>query len=263
MKLFTNIAFLALVCSVAVAGSMVGAQASDDQANPPPPQLSDDDLTADQLYHDTPLHFIITRGDGQVKLEWTRNYGVNNQVVSDWVLYIKDDRGFFPVDTIKIYKNPVNAVNNIREPDARQDYTFYNLTNGVQYEFRVVGNQFTNKEVISDTIKATPMTFPGASPSFLGLPLDGGVILSWSAPDDDGGSQITEYVIAARIGTVNPFDTVATIKGHPDTYTVENLTNGVPYEFVVIARNGVGDGPPSDSITLTPTGEPYCIFFCN
>ena len=39
VKTFTKIAFFALVCSVAAAGSVAGAQASGDQVNPPPPPV--------------------------------------------------------------------------------------------------------------------------------------------------------------------------------------------------------------------------------
>ena len=220
----------------------------------PPPQSSDDDVTADQLYHGTPLHFTITRGDGYVNIEWTRDYSVNNRAVSDWVIYMKDDQGFFPIDTIQIYKNPVAAYNENREPGARQDYTVDNLTNGVQYEFRIVGNYFHIKELVADTTKATPMGLPG-SPNLVGDWSNGSVSLSWDAPPNNG-SAINEYVISARIGKTNPFWPIKTVPGSETAYTVPNLTNGMPYEFFVTARNGVGVGPLSNLITLTPAGPP-------
>ena len=263
MKTLVLTIVLASACSAVVVGHSAYSWGAYADSTP-----SSEGTTTDTPSANENFHFEVSPGDDTVTLRWisfhryddpttytifVREPGVHDFVkVGCYYTDPGDDRPAQGVEAARCVLHRAGVWN---------QHTVSNLENGVRYQFRM--DVAAIGLFASGTAWATPGAPPEKSPNFLGLPLDGGVILSWSAPDDDGGSPITEYVIAARIGTVNPFDTVATVKGHPDTYTVENLTNGVPYEFVVIARNSIGDGPPSDSITLTPTGEPYCLFFCN
>ena len=278
MNTLTIVSVLVFACSIVAAGHFTSSWASADPAGSAP---SGDSTEAPAGTTHKQFRVGAQPGDNMVTVRWSDSFETEGTVY--YKIQVRDqieDPNFVTVGCFFVHppgtrvddNTPlINAASPIKcldlgEQSYSYSHTVKNLTNGIEYEFLVEAFGSENSRITpntaSATIKVTPATLPGTSPEFLGLPLDGGVILSWSAPDN-GGSPITEYVIAARIGTVNPFDTVATVKGHPDTYTVENLTNGVPYEFVVIARNGIGDGPPSDSITLTPTGEPYCIFFCN
>ncbi|MGE3278524.1 MAG: fibronectin type III domain-containing protein [Candidatus Altimarinota bacterium] len=83
---------------------------------------------------------------------------------------------------------------------------------------------------------------------------NGEVVLTWSAPADNG-SAITDYVV--EYGATSGFpgnaqvftDGVSTSTGA----TVTGLTNGVGYSFRVAAVSGEGQGPYSNIETATPT----------
>lgn len=70
--------------------------------------------------------------------------------------------------------------------------------------------------------------------------------LSWSAPKDDGGSKITNYVIEKREdGRKSWVHVCSDVK--ECAYVVTRLTENHMYEFRVTAQNKFGVGPPLDS----------------
>lgn len=74
---------------------------------------------------------------------------------------------------------------------------------------------------------------------------DGTATVSWTAPEDDGGSPLTGYVV--RTGT-------ATQVATSSPYVFTGLTNGAPYTFSVAARNAAGDGPFSAATAAVVPG---------
>ena len=76
---------------------------------------------------------------------------------------------------------------------------------------------------------------------------DGQVVLTWDAPEDDGGSPITDYEY--RIDRSNPW--IST--GSTDTtHTVSGLVNDTTYLFEVRAVNNAGKSFPSRRVEATP-----------
>ena len=76
---------------------------------------------------------------------------------------------------------------------------------------------------------------------------DGEVVLTWDAPEDDGGSAITDYEYR-NVGR-DPW----TSTGSTDTtYSVRGLDNGVTYTFEVRAVNRSGKSFPSKRVEATP-----------
>ena len=81
---------------------------------------------------------------------------------------------------------------------------------------------------------------------------DGQVSVSWTAPDSDGRSPITGYVVTPIIGYY-PLPPV-TFGSTATTQKITGLTNSTTYRFKVAAINGVGTGPTSQaSNAVTPT----------
>lgn len=129
--------------------------------------------------------------------------------------------------------------------------TVMGLTNGTEYEFKVLASNSEGPGPFSTTVTATPSTYPGAPVAPIAVAGDGQVELSWSAPADDGGSPIIDYTIGiVESGSVVPYETSTTT-----SRTITGLTNGRTYEFVVLARNILGTGPWSQSAMVTPVAS--------
>ena len=68
------------------------------------------------------------------------------------------------------------------------------------------------------------------------------VTLRWSPPEDNGGSNITGYVLEKREGHRRMWQTLSTVE--ESEMTVSGLYTGNQYSFRVYAENEVGPGEP-------------------
>jgi hypothetical protein len=80
------------------------------------------------------------------------------------------------------------------------------------------------------------------------------LVLSWSAPTDNGGSNITGYRIYQ--GTSSGSETLLqTVQASLMYYANSGLTNGQVYYFKVCAINAAGEGASSSETQGTPTAQ--------
>ncbi len=115
----------------------------------------------------------------------------------------------------------------------------------------------------SDTASATPaapvvITHPGPPTGLSAVSVDGGAALSWTAPADDGGSAITDYVIHFRVAGGTSWIAYVDGSGTATAATVTGLVNGLAYDFRVSATNAAGTGHASNTASATPV-SPYPV----
>ena len=76
------------------------------------------------------------------------------------------------------------------------------------------------------------------------------VNLTWIAPIDTGGYTTVNYII-----TVTPLNNITT-DDNITSYIVTGLMFGITYNFTVRANNSIGQGEPSNTVTVTlPAAE--------
>ena len=89
---------------------------------------------------------------------------------------------------------------------------------------------------------------------------DNSVSLSWAAPKDDGGSEVTQYVIEKREALRMFWQPAATVSGRTTSATISGLDQGVMYVFRVSAVNSVGTGPPEELSKAVAAKSPHSEF---
>ncbi|WP_375103159.1 S-layer homology domain-containing protein [Paenibacillus sp. RS8] len=99
------------------------------------------------------------------------------------------------------------------------------------------------------TVKAhvKPITAPGIPTAVTATAENGQATITFTAPESDGGSEITGYLVTATPGGL-------TVTGNGSPLTISGLTNGTSYTFTVQAINKVGISELSaESNTVIPS----------
>ena len=133
-------------------------------------------------------------------------------------------------------------------------HTVTGLDNGElhSFEVRAVSVQGPGPAAL---IQATPGGPPTAPEGLSAAPGDRQAVLSWSAPENEGGSAVTDYEVRHAEGATVPANTAWTSVGLVTTHTVTGLDNGELHSFEVRAVSGVGPGATA-AATATPAIEP-------
>ncbi len=126
------------------------------------------------------------------------------------------------------------------------------LTNGVGYTFTVTATNGSGAGVASSpSASVTPKGAPAVPTGVSGAPSNGQVVVSWTAPTNNGGSAISGYTATSVEDTSKHCSAAAS------PCTVTGLTNGAQYTFTVTAANALGTSLPSiASGSVTPLGVP-------
>ncbi|MBU6240488.1 MAG: fibronectin type III domain-containing protein, partial [Acidobacteria bacterium] len=143
---------------------------------------------------------------------------------------------------------------------AALSFVVTGLTNGTAYDFRVSAvNASGTGAALQTSSSVTPAGRPAAPTLTSTFANDSSVSVVWSAGSSNG-SAITGFKVQRSIAGA-AWSTVATVGAATTTYTLSNLTNGVPVSVRIVAVNGVGDSPFSSThdvvpvaATATPTG---------
>jgi hypothetical protein len=130
------------------------------------------------------------------------------------------------------------------------------------FPFEVAGNFTVTLNVTdaagnwdTDTVEVNVITRPGPVLWLLALDRDGYVDLKWMPPEDDGGSNITSYIVYKGD---SEDDLQFGGMGDMAQCTAGDywVTNGKTYYYAISAVNAVGIGPMSIVANATPMGPP-------
>ncbi|XP_041468950.1 twitchin-like isoform X3 [Lytechinus variegatus] len=129
-------------------------------------------------------------------------------------------------------------------------FTPSNLVKGRAYEFRVMAENDVGQSVPLKTrepiVAKAPYDPPGASssPDISEVGKDFASI-TWTKPDDDGGSQVTGYIVEKTEAGAERWAPVNLNPVPMNYFLVPNLVEGKEYEFRIVSVNRAGKGEPS------------------
>ncbi len=185
-----------------------------------------------------------TPGDRQVSLTWTAPAAPPGLPVTGWRVEQTADDGATWTSL------PDTA-------GTTPALTATGLTNGTPSRFRVAT---IDADGIGPWSQPSAAVIPVAPPApASGLAVTGGngtARLTWTAPGNTGGTVLTADVVQFRRVSVAAWSTFDDGVSAATATTVTGLTGGANYAFQVIARNRVGDAPPSAARIATVLGPP-------
>lgn len=96
-------------------------------------------------------------------------------------------------------------------------------------------------------------TSPDSPTSLSAIPGDGQAVLTWTAPVNNGGADITDYLVEYKLSSEpTTWSTFSDGTSVTTSATVTGLTNSSSYDFRVSAVNSVGAGTVSSTAVCTP-----------
>jgi uncharacterized repeat protein (TIGR02543 family) len=117
------------------------------------------------------------------------------------------------------------------------------LTNGTAYKFSATASNATGTSAAASSASSavTPASAPSAPLGVAGSGTGASATVTWSAPSDNGGSTITDYIVEYRIATSGTWTTFTDGVSTTTSATVTGLSAGSSYEFRVTAKNLIGN----------------------
>ena len=193
---------------------------------------------------EAPTDVVTTRSDAAVDLTWAAPVGNGNDVVDYVVEYSIDDGASWVT-----FNDGVSAEASV---------TVTGLVADTSYRFQVSAlNDVGQGAWSTPTTETSPLTAPGKVASLVVDGGNGSARLAWSAPLDDGGRPVVEYVVEYRAVGAADWTVVPAVSVSGNAATVTGLTNGVAYEFRVAARTAFATGDfPDNLLTVTPLPPP-------
>lgn len=135
----------------------------------------------------------------------------------------------------------------------QEGYVDSTVETGQTYWYQVAAVNAIGTGALSNGLTTGPIQ-PASAPTQLGAAADGAAALSWTVPDDDGGSAISGYNVYRSVAG-GPEALLASTAGDQTFYVDYAVANGTAYTYRVAAVNGAGIGSFSNAVTVTPTSE--------
>ena len=202
---------------------------------------------------DSPSITSANAGPGAITLAWTAPDDTGASAVSAYdVRYIRS------AEADKADDNWTEVEDAWSSGDL--EYEVGGLVGAVGYDLQVRAVNDQGAGGWSETIEATTPTVPGAAAITGVSPRDGELVVTWSAPADDGGIAIERYDLRyiesnatdkADANWTEPASIwTSTVGG--DLRDLISLVNGTAYDLQVRAANGAGSGEWSATVAGTP-----------
>ena len=185
---------------------------------------------------DAPTGVVATPGDGQAVVSWTPPVNNGGSSITGYVV----------TPFIGAAPQAPTTVGNVAQTPV------VNLSNGTAYTFTV--HAVSNVGPGPDAATSNAVTPGPVAPGTPGRPIatagSASAVVSWTAPITNGGAAITGYAITPiKTGVAQ----TPVLVGNVLTSSVNGLTNGSSYGFLVHAINSVGAGRESaESVAVTP-----------
>jgi fibronectin type 3 domain-containing protein len=180
-----------------------------------------------------PLNVSAECGDGAITLKWSPPANEGGMTLMGYNIYMGP-----AADELEFHVY-AGYTHSLEVPD---------LENGLEYFFAVAAVNQVGEGPRSSPVSGTCVGVPDV-PGDLAVVLEGGnVVITWTAPETDGGCALTGYHLHRG---VTP-DTLSLYKelGVLTTYTDLEVEAGTTYYYAIQAVNDVGEGGSSTSVSV-------------
>lgn len=186
--------------------------------------------------------------DGSVVLTWQAPASTGGFPITGYQVQVSTDGGLTWATTRTVPASERSAVIN-------------DLTGGREVSFRIAAINAAGVGPASRPTSAViPLGPPGAPNGLHAEPGDGQVRLTWTAPVNDGGYPVVDYLVRMSADGGSTWVVVPRLPSTECIAVATGLVNGRSYEFTVAAVNERGTGASSERLpNVKPAGMPGSV----
>jgi titin len=192
---------------------------------------------------DPPINLSTTAGINSISVSWNPPVNNGGAIISSYTLQYRTGAGNWT--TIPLISQP--------------QYIITGLNQSTTYDIQVVAINVVGAGSYSIIVNGQTDSTPNNPTDLQGSYGNAQVSLKWTAPNNNGGTPIVNYLVEYKLAStiVPPGSWSQVYTGSNGTaYIVTGLTNGLLYDFRVLAVNGVGIGSQSIIIKVMPSTTP-------
>jgi parallel beta-helix repeat protein len=183
-----------------------------------------------------PLNLSTVSGNMFANLSWSAPLSDGGSEITAYRIYRNDKTGLFAeVSSAVLWYNDTEVIGN------------------THYVYFVSATNFIGEGPRSDGVGANPLSVPSVPLNFTVYAGNMFMNLSWSPPFSDGGSNITRYNVYRDDFAGSYY--VALVPQRL-WYLDDDVYWEPEYTYYISAVNDIGEGPPSEEITVTLLGIP-------
>ena len=210
--------------------------------------IAEYELTTSPVIPAAPTITSVTHGDRQLTATWTKPGDGGSPIT-----------GYKIEWTVKGQNSWTSKI--VNDPNALEGSTGQVLNNGTEYTVQVIAVNLVGDSQPSNHMHDTPRTIPDAPTITNVIPGDRKLTVTWIAPSEDGGPDITGYKVQWKDNSITTtWDSptgVTEVSVSGLTREITGLTNETTYGVRVRADNGeTSDAYEWDENSGTPRLDP-------
>ncbi|CAG9840238.1 unnamed protein product, partial [Diabrotica balteata] len=183
---------------------------------------------------------ISGMSDTSFTIQWQPSESDGGSEIIEYIVDMKEAK------TKKVFKKVGATKGNIT------NLAINYLEKGHGYNYRITARNaigVSDPYLPSETIVAGSRMTPPSPPINLKVKdlTSRSATLTWEPPENDGGTEITGYIVEKKLEYMPKWEKVFTLEAFSLEYTFENLKEKSDYLFRVYAENCIGLSPPATS----------------
>jgi titin len=183
-----------------------------------------------------PVALKVKPADGKITVSFAPPAVNGGNTITSYTVYVNDEVGC----TVA--------------PAKTLGCTISDLENGTPQVVRVVANNQIGASVSTPEVVVTPGRVADAVTNVTATTGVGSLTISWTEPENDGGSPITGYAV-----TLTPGGKTCKTTAEDTSCEIAGLTLGTSYVAKVVAINGVGTSAAASSPATKVVGPPSVV----
>ena len=188
---------------------------------------------------DPPINLSTTAGINSISVSWNPPVNDGGAIISSYTLQYRTGAGNWT--TIPLISQP--------------QYIITGLNQSTTYDIQVAAINVVGTGSYSIIVNGQTDSTPNNPTDLQGTRGNTQVSLKWTAPNNNGGTPITGYLVERNTSSSGQW--TQTLTGSTEaSFVVTGLTNGILYYFRVSGVNIVGTGTPSTTLSVTPSTIP-------